>query len=151
MTDLALPTTTRVAVAWLALALPDVPAGTDLPTATATTRAKGYLQVQPIGGSRATDNLMRSPIVAASAWFPPPADGSVIVQWNAAEQLAARVMNGSDRPDLTGRLVHLTPAGSYRDAFVHAVNVLGEVRQVEGDPNHYARFDMDLEINWNGV
>jgi hypothetical protein len=145
------PTTELVALAWLRLAVPYVNVDEDLPAAPdSTMRTVGYLQTLTIGGTRDRDVPLWRPVTRVSCWVAPPEEGSDVVQLNAARLLARAVVDATDNRDLMNRTVDLTVFGAYRPARVATVLALGIPRRVD-DPGHFARLDVDLQINWTGA
>jgi hypothetical protein len=145
------PHTRLVARGWLELALPTevVDALPPADKVTAKMRELGLVRVRPLSGQPSIENPMRHPVVTAECWVPPPQVGSSIVQTNAAERLGGWVVAATQDLALMGRLVDLTAFGTYRPARVHTVVALTEPVLVEGDPNKYARTDVDLHFHWS--
>jgi hypothetical protein len=144
------PTTELVGRAWLALAVPYVNVGDELPETDETMRTVGFLRTLTVGGSRDRDVPFWRPVVRVECWVAPPVEGSEFEQWNAAGRLAKWVVDATDDRALMHRLVELTAFGEYKPARVRTVLALGIPRRVE-DPGHFARLDVDLQINWTGV
>lgn len=144
------PTTELVARAWLAIAVPYVNNGDELPPANAVLRTVGFIQTLTVGGSRDRDVPLFRPVIRCSCWVAPPEEGSEIEQWNAAGRLARWVVDATDNRAVMNRLVDLTAFGTYKPAHVRTVLALGVPRRVE-DPGHFARLDVDLQINWTGA
>lgn len=143
------PTSELVGRAWLALAVPYVRVGDELPQPTdELMRTVGFIRTQVVGGSKDRDVPFRRPVLTAECWVAPTAEDAV--RWNRAGRLAQWVMAAVDDPALMGRVVDLTAFGSYRPARVHTVIALGEPQRVD-DPGNFARFDIPLTVNWTGV
>lgn len=144
---LHVPSSRLVAASWLKLALPDVRAGTELPTADASSRTKGYVRTAVVGGDPGRYVPMRAPVVAAECWLAPRGeDGDA--SWARAEDLGERLVAASYDRQLQGVVVDLSTVGSYGSARVHDVTALTEPQRVENDPSGWARVDVDLLINW---
>lgn len=144
------PTTDLVSLAWLRLAVPYVRVDDQLPAPDQALRTVGFIRAVTVGGSMDRDVPFRRPVVTAECWVAPPKDGSLIVQWNAAGRLAQWVIDATDDRELMGVLVDLTGFGAYSPARVHTVIADPEPRRVE-DPGKYARYDVDLQINWTAA
>jgi hypothetical protein len=144
------PTTELVSLAWLRLAVPYVNVDEDLPDADATMRSVGFLQTLTVGGTRDRDVPLYRPVTRVSCWVAPPEEGSDVVQWNAVRRLAKWVVDATDNRSLMNKTVPLTAFGNYKPARVTTVLALGIPRRVE-DPGHFARLDVDLQINWTGA
>lgn len=136
------PTSTAVAEAWLRLAVPGVHAGTRLPAVDQSFRESGAIRLDAVGGTPDRDVPIRAPVVGVSCWFPPQSNGAA--PWGRAEQLAERLVAATYNPDLQG--VRIT--GKYAPARVLAVLALSEPVRIENDPSDFARYDVDLLINW---
>lgn len=150
MSTSLLPTTSVVGEAWLALAAPaGVRAGRSLPEATDQAfRDSGFVRVTPVGGNVDRDVPFRSPVVAAECWFPPDPRTRAI-PWDEAEQLANQLVAATFDPRWQGVLLDLP--GEFGPALVHTVIALGDPARVTDDPRDFARFDIDLQINWTGA
>lgn len=151
------PNTDLVGVAWLKM-VPGIPAdsvATRLPTVSGSVdvsklRAGGFVRWRSgLGGTPA--GLMRRPVGVAECWAAPAA-GSNQVPWGRAADLAEAIMAVvTDEYTLLDH-VQVQPPGDYAPAIVHTVRALsGDPMKVEDDPSGFARFDVDLEINWTGV
>jgi len=141
------PNIDLVGVAWLrSLAgVPSDSVATKLPSADKL--RGGFVRWRSgLGGSPGTS--IRRPIGAAECWAAPSA-GSSQVPWGAASDLVEAVFTAADAPEFI--TVRLALPGTYGSVLVHSVRALGEPAKVEGDPSGFARFDVDLEINWTGV
>ncbi len=146
-----LPTSELVACAWLDLYVADVTAGmvaTTLPRDPATWATNGFLQAQAIPGRLADVDLPRRlPVIQVDAWAcnlngnAPP--------WALAAQLAERVRAATELPTQAwvGKALDLNKA-DYLDARVWAVYALTEPVRVLGDVSGYARFTLDIAVDW---
>lgn len=141
------PTSELVAVGWLTLALPGVGVGTTLPAADDAMRANGYVRTSVVGGNPDMDVARRAPVVVVECWAP-PAVGSHLPPWNRAAHLAERVLAATYDPALVNRSIDLSGLGDYAPARVLSVIALGEPRRVDGDPNSWARHELDLHLYW---
>ena len=147
MTATLRPTSELVAVGWLTLALPGVGVGTRLPAADDAMRASGFVRASVVGGAPDVYVPRRAPVVVAECWVP-PADGSHLPPLNRAGELAEAVAAASFDRSLMGVTVDLSGIGTYAPARVMSVIPLGEPRRVEGDPNFWARHELDLHVFW---
>lgn len=92
---------------------------------------------------------LRRPVGAASFWHAPTAQGSSHIMWGRAASAAEAVYAElTDEFSPLSTHVDLTLPGDYAPAHVHTVRALGEPQKVEGDPSGFARFDINIEINW---
>jgi hypothetical protein len=143
------PGTDLVAVGWLKL-IPGLPAGriaTKLPGDDALLRAPGFVRTMISGGTPARDMAIRSPVVTAECWTAPQA-GSAKLPWGVANQLAEIIVAASyDRAFLYRHIDLTAVSAAYLPARVFTVIPLTEPRRVP-DPSGFARFDVDLLINW---
>lgn len=110
-------------------------------------RANGYVRTSVVGGSPERYVPLRSPVVVAECWVP-PADGSHLPPWNRAGELAESVLAATYDRSLAPLLVDLSSVGNYAPARVLTVVALGEPRRVDGDPNNWARHELDLQLTW---
>lgn len=147
MTAALRPTSELVAVGWLTLALPAVGVGTRLPAADAAMRQNGFVRVAVVGGTPDVYAPRRVPVVVAECWVP-PADGSHLPPWNRAGEVAEQVLAATFDPSLANRTVDLSGVGDYAPARVLTVTALQEPRRVDGDPNFWARHELDLSVAW---
>lgn len=140
------PTTETVGEGWLRVAVPDVPAGLELPSATSVLATGGFIRLAAIGGSPDRDVPVRAPVIAAECWIA-PASATQKASWRRAHQLASRVLMASYDPALMGVALDLSGLGSYGPARVHTVTVLAEPRRVDLEDD-WARVDVDLLMKW---
>lgn len=143
------PTTDLVSRAWLRLAVPYVRVDDQLPKPDAALRSVGFIRAVTVGGGMDLDVPLRRPMVTAECWVA-PSEESLNVAWNAAGRLAQWVIDATDNRALMGRLVVLTAFGAYSPARVHTVVATSEPQRVE-DPGRFARYDVDLQINWTAA
>lgn len=143
------PSIDLVAPAWLRL-VPGVPAdrvATSLPSDLAKLQGDtGFITVERVGGGPARDVPMRGSALRVSAWAAPSA-GSTQVPWGRASDLVEAVLTGTYSDALVGILIDLSARG-YAAVRVLTVYALGEPARVTGDPSGFARFDIDLLMNW---
>lgn len=152
-----LPTNELVAVAWLSQRVPGLSAGqvaTTLPgkrqDGTLPWGDEGFVQVQAIPGGMPDIELpVRHPVLQVDCWAATvDAAGNVSMKppWNKANRLAELIRNATEHGQIHGRPVVL-PEG-YLGARVQAVYLITEPTRVPGDPSGYARFTLDLALDW---
>lgn len=151
------PNIDLVGVTWLR-AVPGMPVNS---VATALPKVNGEVDVTALrsggfarwrsgmGGSSGASGLRR-PVGTVECWAAPD-PGSSQVPWGRASDLAETIYAVANDEHHSLHRVRLTLPHGYGDVLVHSVNALGEPVKVEGDPSGFARFDVDLEINWTGV
>ena len=140
-----LPTSDLVAVAWLKSigTLPAAGVATTLPSNAAAWADEGFVQAQTVTGIADVDlPQWRRPLVQVDLWANAPDSNNP--PWNKAARLVELVRQGTEGP--TGRVVTLP--GDYLDARVLSVYLESEPRRVEDDPAGYARFTLDLHVDW---
>lgn len=140
------PNTDLVAVAWLKLAAPGYGVATSLPSDTSALRTSGFVQTRTVGGSPDMYVPMRSPVVSVTCWAAPSVQGSDKVPWGRANNIAELIVAATYDRSLTD--VDVTLPGDFPPAHVHTVIALSEPRRIEDDPANFARFDVDLVLNW---
>lgn len=149
MADKYLPTTGLVAVAWLARIFGSSMVATSLPgpaaDGTLSWQGSGFVQAQELGGREVVVDGVRRPVVTADLWAA-PAQGSTKPPWNAAAQLAERLRVGTEEGQAYGQPVTLPAA--YAGARVLAAWLISEPVRVTDDPAGYARFTVDLALDW---
>ena len=150
MTVLQHATTDLVVTTWLAT-IPGITAamvGTTLPRpaadGTVSWAATGFVQTTAVGGTPGMDVPLASPVVQIDCWatqsnsdLPPRAKANALamaVWWAAA-------LN-------TGIETVLTLRSGYAGARVMSAYLLGEPRPIYGDASDYARYTMNLAMNW---
>jgi len=143
------PTNELVAVAWLSSRVPGLVAaqvGTTLPKDVSTWADEGFLQIQALpGGAPDVDVPVRRPVFQLDAWASTP--GSNKPPWHLANRLAELVREATEADAaLYGREV--TMPANYLGARVQAAYLVSEPRRVTNDPAGYARFTLDLAIDW---
>lgn len=149
------PTNAIVAVAWLSQRVPEFTAAmvaTRLPREVADWAEKGFVQVTPIMGAPNVDVPIRRPLVQVDLWAVAlDAAGNVTNKppVKKAAILAERVRIATEEGALYGQTV-TTPA-AYEDAIVLSAYPLSEPAEVPDDPSGYARFTLDLALDWARV
>lgn len=149
---LLLPNTDLVAVEWAKrnpkFSAKGISVATTIPDDTAQLR-RGLLQAVVVGGSPDIYSQMRSPVVAFSAWAAPAEGSENRLPWPQAFQIAEWVWEMTHDP--AHRNVELTfRLPGYQKAGVHTAVALSEPRRVPTDEG-FARVDLDVQLNWNGV
>jgi hypothetical protein len=143
------PTNELVALAWLGQRVTGlVPAqvGTTLPKDVTAWADEGFVQAQAIpGGTPDVDLPIRRVVIQVDAWATTP--GSNKPPWHLANRLVELVREATESDAaLYGREV--TMPTNYLGARVQAVYLVGEPRRVVGDPAGYARFTVDVAVDW---
>lgn len=146
------PTSGIVVRAWARSVLPPT-VGVDraLPAeATEDMRSVGFVVGRTIGGGPDRWVPIREPVAGFECWVAPPANNNAIVQWNAAERLANWLIAAAYAHPVTGVVLDLAALGfgAYRPARVLTILPVSEPREAPDDPSNYARFDIDMQINW---
>lgn len=148
------PTNELVAVAWLSTRVAGLVAAqvaTTLPRDPSVWADQGFLQVQALpGGSPDRDIPVRRPIFQLDAWACSMSGTGVSAKppWNLANRLVelVRLATEDAQTGYYGKPVAL-PTG-YSLARVQAAYLIGEPRRVLDDPAGYARYTVDLAIDW---
>jgi len=143
------PSIDLIAPAWLRLIVGIDPTkvATTLPSDVAVLRTGAFVQAMSgAGGSPNRDVPLRAPVVRVACWAAPP-EGSRQVPWGRASDAAERILTATYDPALMGRTIDLSSRG-YAPAHVLTVVALSEPARVEGDPSGFARYDIDLLVNW---
>lgn len=150
MTEPLFPGSDLVGVGWLKLlaGLPADKIATKLPKDDAALRAPGFVRTMIVGGSpSASDLAWRAPVITAECWTA-PAPGSQKVPWGTANQLAEQIVMATYDRALMGRRIDLSAINPlFVPVRVASVLALTEPRRVD-DPSGFARFDVDLKLNW---
>lgn len=144
-----LPTSELVAQTWLServAGLTSSMVATALPKDPNAWADNGFVQVQAIPGARADVDLpqARRPIVQVDFWATTP--GSAKPAWHKAARLVELVRTATE-VQTYGRPLTTLPAG-YLGARVQAAYFLDEPSRISDDPSGYARFTVDLEVDW---
>jgi hypothetical protein len=140
------PNTELVAVSWLkGLTYLGTRVATELPRDNATWSASGFVTVTAAGGPAPLHIPWREGVVDVSTWGVTPTSGRP--PWNLAAQLAEAIVTGTlDHKNVPRRVT--MPSAAYAPAFVKGARVMSEPRRVPGDAADYARFTMDLALDW---
>jgi len=143
------PNNTLVAVAWLST-LTDLPVGgiaTTLPRDPATWQTNGFVTVGPVvGGSPGVEMPTRHPVLQVQTW----ANGgqSAKPPWNKAEQLAEIILAGCQGAVRPHSSVVLTLPAAYSAARLLGAYGISEPRRLPSDVASYARYEVDIQIDW---
>jgi len=148
------PTDELVGVAWLSQRVPGLTAAdvaTTLPRASSATESvpwltKGFVQVQAISTGRSLIDIpVRRPVLQVDCWAASPASSSK-VPWNKAARLVELIRVAAEEDTRFGQPVDL-PNG-YLGARVQAVYLATDPNRITGDDSGYARFSLDLAVDW---
>lgn len=148
LTGLYVPNDEQVIVAWLRQYvgpdLGDAGIASSLPK---DLPADGFVQARLVrAGIAIIDTPRHSPLVSLDFWAPTAGNGAR-PQWNLAAQLLARTTRAMENDFQTfGRLLDLGP--KYMAARVQAVYKTNEPRRIEDDPSGYARYTLDVIVDW---
>lgn len=149
------PNNELVAVAWLGqrvAGLLPASVGTTLPVDITKWADTGFLQVSALpGGLPDVDVPLRRPILQLDAWATANTSGtasSIKPPWNLANRLVelVRLATEAGQTGYYGKPV--TMPANYGPARVQAAYLVSEPRRVNDDPSGYARFTVDLAIDW---
>lgn len=143
------PSIDLVAPAWLRLVpgVDETKVATSLPSDVSALRTGAFVTIGNAGGTPNRDVPLRAPVLTASCWAAPATVGSTQVPWGRASDTAEAIEAATWDPALMDRLIDLTPRG-YAPARVLTVVALSEPARVTGDPSGFARYDIDLLVNW---
>lgn len=140
------PNTELVAVAWLkGLAYLGNRVATELPRDNTTWSASGFVTVAAAGGSAPLHVPWRQGVVDVSAWGVAPSSGRP--PWAQAAALVEAIVAGTLEHTVVPRRVTM-PNASYAPAFVRSAHIVSEPRRVPGDAADYARYSLDLALDW---
>lgn len=142
------PNTDLVARAWLRLAAAPARADWRLPAADDAMRADGFVRVVTVGGSPNVYVPLRAPVVAAQCFVAPTVDSTGTVPWMRAAALVERVLAATYDPSLANLRIDLSSVGDYGPARVLTVSAIAEPRRIPDDAGDFARFDLDLALDW---
>ena len=139
------PNSELVAVAWLkGLTYLGTRVATELPKNLSGWSASGFVVVSAAGGTGVQYTPMRRPVVDVQTVAVAPESGRP--PWSQSSQMAEQIVAATlDHPTVPRRVT--MPSG-YRSAFVRSVWVVTEPRRVPGDAGDFARFSMDLALDW---
>lgn len=140
--------TELVTEAWLST-VDGMPAGavaTTLPADNSTWAASGFVTVGPtVGGQPDVDVPMRRPVVQVDCWAVNPE--SRRPPWGRANWLAELIVAACYDTASMQRTLTLRPPG-FPSARVLAAYPVTEPRRVPSDPAAYARYHLDLQVDW---
>ncbi|WP_213451592.1 hypothetical protein [Rhizomonospora bruguierae] len=147
------PTSDLVAVAWCrgVAGIPPGAVATTLPKPGADGVIRwadtGFIQVGPVvGGSMGLEMATRAPVLQISCWA--TNQGSSKPPWGKASQLAQLIVDGTYAGQQYGkRDVSAHLPDSYAGARVMTA-LATEPRRFPGDPGSYARYLLELTLNW---
>jgi hypothetical protein len=143
------PTNELVAVAWLGQRVPGFTPdmiGTSLPRDVDKWLVDGFVQVTAIASTPDIDVPLRRPTLQVDLWATSPKT-SAKIPWNRANRLAELLRVATE----TGTQVHGRPVtlpDGYNGARVQSVYLLTEPSRMPGDPSGYARYSLDLALDW---
>jgi hypothetical protein len=151
------PNTEIVAVSWARRVpgIPDEGVATRLPSERSKV-VDGFVTVLAVGvaGSE-IDVPLHRPVVTFSCWAANPNEGSSKIPWPVAARMAEQLWESTFYPIFEGIKVQGLVLPMYLDGYANArvltVNAVSEPVRVPDDPSNFARFDVDLELNWTGV
>lgn len=143
------PTNELVAVAWLSQRVPELIGlgivATTLPKDTSKWTDTGFVQARSVvGGIPNIDIPLRRPVIQLDTWA--CSSGSNKPSWNLANRLVELIRIETEEMADYNKAVTL-PDG-YNGAIVGSAYFINEPRRVNDDPSGYARFTVDLAINW---
>lgn len=142
-----LPTSDLVVVGWLGSRVPSIAPGqvaTSLPKAVTSWADEGFVQVTLITGAAEVDvPQIRHAYAQLDLWATTP--GSNKPPWNKAARLVELVRAATETQSYGAPLAL---SGDYLDARVQAAYLITEPSRILGDPSGYARFTLDLAIDW---
>lgn len=149
------PTNELVGVAWLVAYVPEFTAamvGPSLPKDTTKWDTTGFVQVSAIpSGNPMVDYPLRRPILQLDAWGTANTSGTASSNkppWHLVAQLLECVRIATEDAQ-TGRYGKSIPVkANYLNARVQAAYLVTEPMRVNDDPSGYARFTVDLAIDW---
>jgi hypothetical protein len=118
---------------------------TELPRDTSTWSASGFTTVAAAGGDAPAYVPMRMPVMGVQTVGVAPTSGKP--PWNLASQLAEAIVAATLDHRTVPRRVTM-PSNLYAPAFVRSVRCLTEPRRVPSDPGDFARFTLDLALDW---
>lgn len=148
-----LPTSELVGVAWLSqrvAGLDGSMVATTLPSMVSKWSGSGFLQAQALVAGSSDIDLpqARKTLLQLDAWaVNVDASGAVSAKpaWNEANRLIELVRAATEEQDY-GKPVELPAA--YLGARVQSVYFVTEPARVLNDPSGYARFTVDLALDW---
>lgn len=146
-----LPTAELVAVAWARQNVPgfDGIVATALPKDTDKWAATGFVTMRALpSGPYAPNGTKRTSVLQVDTWWTGSSStsSSAVPQWGKANDLIERLVAATEDTTRYSSPVDLPP--QYRGAIVLAVYPLGDPQKVEADPGGYARYTVDLVVDW---
>lgn len=137
-----------VTCAWLGLVFDDTSmVGTTLPEDPATWAANGFVQAGPALGSGAGPDVpLFMTVIQVDTWACTLT--SQKSPWGQANNLAMTIVMATYSKFIEKKLVL---PGSYPDAYLKTVQMNMLPRRMPGDPAGYARYTMELKVNWTPV
>lgn len=138
-----------VTVAWLALVFDSTDmVGLTLPQDQTKWSASGFVQPSSFpGGSSDMYVPMYSPVVQVDCWAVTPTSGKPA--WGKAANLAQAIENATYGTAFREKT--LTLPGSFPPAQLKTVYLNTRPHRVPDDPSGFARFMLELRINWAPV
>lgn len=162
MMPLSLPayaTAELVAITWLranaaAVGLDPQKVAAVLPRDTSTWADTGFVQARALpGGQFAAAGTKRMGVVTVDCWWTASngtGSSSSKPQWAKANQLVERIIAATEEPT-TGYSSLLDLGPNFTPAVVLSVYPMGEPQRVENDPDSFARYTVDLVVDWARV
>lgn len=140
------PNSEQVAVAWLkGITYLGSRVATELPRDLTTWSASGFTTVAAAGGAAPLYVPLRTPVLGVQAVAVAPGSGRP--PWNQAAAMAEAIVAATlDHKNVPRRVT--MPSGDYAPAFVRSAYLVAEPRRVPGDAADYARFSLDLVLDW---
>jgi hypothetical protein len=151
------PNSEVVGVSWARRVpgIPDSGVATNLPT----DRSKlvdGFVQLIGVAtGTAEIEVPLHRPVLTFACWAAPANEASSKPPWAKAARMAEALWESSFYEtylgiNVQGIVIPMYLPG-YANARILTVNAVSEPVRVPDDPSNYARFDVDLELNWTGV
>lgn len=155
------PTDELVAQAWLGQRVPEILAAGGAAMVAGTLPAVGswsafagglaFCQATLIPGNvPKVDVPLRNAVIQVDCWAVSSAD-SVKPAWNVAAQLVEAIWHFTNSPTAKYSSPIQIALANYAAANLKAVYPLNNPRRVPNDPSGYARFTIDLEVDWAPV
>jgi hypothetical protein len=158
MANVYYPTPELVAQGWLSQRVPELvpaqvagalPKTADLwtPYAGKATNGYGFVTAIAIPGSRPNVHVpRRQSVMMVDCWGAFPSSNKPA--WNVAAQLAEAIRNATEASTAKYSTLMTLVLPNYRTAVVLSAYLINEPRRMAGDPSGYARFTLDLEVDW---
>lgn len=120
---------------------------TTLPSDDTTWTSTGFITVAVVGGTPSADLPVKRPVMQVDCWSVKP--GSNRPLWWKANVLAETIRYATLQRTGINRLLIPSSAGvPYPRAVVQTAYLLTEPRRMYSDAADYARYSMDLAIEW---